>query len=235
MSNAEQLTLLFIHGAGGTKSKWRSVQERLIHVNAEYIDLPGRGNVGKGPEESIEKYAEWLNRSIRKDAVLVGHSMGGLIAIELAARNQHAKGLVLVASHYRLPVHPGILAKLSEGTFPESLFYASYSKRVGQDLLAEEKTEISLVPMETTLLDYECCNRYSRGQEMLSRLEIPILVLYGGDDRLLPPTATEEVQAANPRVCTRVIPDSGHYIMLEKPDEFVNALSHFLNNNFKNF
>lgn len=230
MSTPEQLAFLFIHGAGGTKSKWRSVQEKLVHVDSESIDLPGHGSSQEGPLASIEAYAEWLNHSIQKDVVLVGHSMGGLIGIELAARNKHVKGLVLAASHYRLPVHVDILTKLSEGVFPESLFYASYSKQANPELLEQEKAEISLVPMQTTLLDYECCNRYSRGQEVFSRLDLPILALYGGGDRLLPRTAMEEVRTANPRAHTQVVADTGHYPMLEKPDEFVSDLLRFAAN-----
>lgn len=232
LATTNRVPFLFMHGAGGTKSKWRLVQERLVRVNAEYVDLSGHGTSTGYPATSIEKYAEMLSPSIHQDVVLVGHSMGGLIGIELTMRNKNVKGLVLVSSHYTLPVHPTVLSKLAKGVFPESLFYASYNKQVSKELLEQEQAELSFVSKQTTFLDYDSCNAYSGGKGVFSRLEIPILALYGASDRLLPLTAIEDAKVANPRVSTRIVQDSGHYIMLEQPDEFVSALLHFHDTTF---
>ncbi len=227
MATPEQITLLFIHGAGGTQSKWRKVHEQITHVHSKFIDLPGHGTHQGRPAASIEEYAEMLNPAIDQDCIVVGHSMGGLIGIELAAKNGNVKGLVLTASHFSLPVHPTVISALAEGTFPERLFYASYSKKVNSELLEQEKIEISHVPIATTVTDYDCCNRYLGGLETLSNLNIPVLALYGEEDRLLPKTAKEDLLNANSHVQARVIEGSGHYIMLEKPEEFVSALLQF--------
>jgi len=229
----DRVPFLFLHGAGGTKSKWRLVQERLSSVGAEYVDLPGHGTDSGLAATSIEKCAEMLSPTIHQDMMVVGHSMGGLIGIELAMRNKHVKGLVLVSSHYTLPVHPTVLSQLAEGGFPESLFYASYNKQASKELLEQELAELSLVSQQTAFLDFDSCNAYSGGKEAFSRLEIPILALYGSSDRLLPRTAMEDAMAANPRVSTRVVQDSSHYIMLEQPGEFVRALLHFHDATFR--
>ena len=73
------------------------------------------------------------------DTIVVGHSMGGLIALELAGISDKVKGVVLVNSSYKLPVHPKIIQTLAEGTFPENLFRASYAKAANSELL--EKRE----------------------------------------------------------------------------------------------
>ncbi|QQE77582.1 alpha/beta fold hydrolase [Alicyclobacillus sp. SO9] len=218
------LPFLFIHGAGGTKSKWRFVRERLPESDGLYIDLPGHGVETGAAKESIRAYAEALSEQIHQDVVIVGHSMGGLIGIELAARNPHVKGLIMVASHYRLPVHEKILSRLRDGEFPNSLFNASYRKNADRKLIEDERTEITLVSTEITLSDYECCNRYDDGKATLSKLTLPVHVLYGSEDKLLPPLSKDEMLAANSRVRTWVIPSAAHYVMLERPDETVSYI-----------
>lgn len=227
MLSTDRIPFLFLHGAGGTKSKWRLVQERLASVEAEYVDLPGHGTDTGLAATSIERCAETLSPTILQDVMVVGHSMGGLIGIELAMRNKYVKGLVLVSSHYTLPVHPTVLSQLADGVFPESLFYASYNKQASKELLEQEHAELSLVSQQTAFLDFDACNAYSGGKDVFSRLEIPLLALYGSSDKLLPRTAMEDAMAANPRVSTRVVQDASHYMMLEQPDEFVSALLRF--------
>lgn len=219
---------LFIHGAGGTKSKWRLLSHYFQEGEAEYIDLPGRDGLGEESIPfSIEEFARTLNQVIQDDVIVVGHSMGGLIGVELATINEKVKGLVLAASHYRLPVHSKVLDKLKEGLFPEGLFHASYAKNSAPELLELEKRELNLVPKERTFLDYEACNRYTKGKETLSRLSIPILALYGEEDRLLPENAQEELVAANPRAHLQVIPQASHYLMLEQPAVVSTLLADF--------
>jgi pimeloyl-ACP methyl ester carboxylesterase len=222
-----KLPLMFIHGAGGTSSKWRRVRDRLGDRAGIYVDLPGHGAGGDDTQDSVEGYAAVLGPQIHQEVVLVGHSMGGLIAMELAVRHHFVKGLVLVASHMSLPVHPKILVQLSAGVFPESLFHASYSKQVDAKLLMEERDEIALVSTQTTFLDFDACNGYHRGPNVFAALDIPILAVYGSEDRLLPPTAKEDLVKVNARASVTTVAASGHYVMLEQPDEFVHVLTDF--------
>lgn len=221
-----KLGFLFIHGAGGTKSKWRQLPAYLGELPARYIDLPGHGDNHDEPCSSIEQYAERLCGQIQEDVIVVGHSMGGLIGIELAKRSNRVKGLVLVASHYQLPVHPSVLDQLSQGVFPEKLFYASYSQTIDSKLLTQELEEIDAVPISTTHRDYICCDQYSNGRQAVSEINVPILGLYGAVDRLLPKDAEEALKRENAWVLTESVEGSGHYMMIEQPK----ALSIILRN-----
>lgn len=222
----------FIHGAGGTARKWRRTVKLLHEIPWQAVDLPGHGKSGDEVTPdlvSIEWYADAVAEHVEHDAVVVGHSMGGLVGLELAARSSKVVGLVLAASHIRLPVHPRILSQLAQGTFPESLFHASYSKTVDPDLLAEERDELQLNPMAITLADFKSCDEYRRGAERLRQLDIPVLVVYGAEDRLLPPDAEAELHSIRPDVQTTVINGAGHYVMLEQPEAFVKAIVQFRN------
>lgn len=54
-----------------------------------------------------------------------------------------------------------------------------------------------------------------------------MLALYGAEDKLLPKGASEKVAELNGNVQTKTIPGAGHYIMLEQPDAFAEALDAF--------
>jgi pimeloyl-ACP methyl ester carboxylesterase len=217
--------ILFIHGAGGTKSKWRTIKDYPEISNYEAIDLPGHGDNEFNLITSIQDYAAYVDQSIQEDTIVVGHSMGGLIALELAARNKCVKGIVLAASFYELPVHPKILDSLANGEFPESLFNASYNRNVSQQLLQEEKEELNLVPIEVTHADFKACSNYKEGNEILANLQIPVYAILGKQDKLLPKEPAELLRKVKSDIRITEIDDSGHYIMLEQPKEFAAALS----------
>ncbi|MBU8879775.1 alpha/beta hydrolase [Bacillus sp. FJAT-29790] len=220
--------ILFIHGAGGTKSKWRAVGGYFKSSQFEVIDLPGHGDNETSIFASIQDYAANIDKAIQEDTIVVGHSMGGLIALELAARSKKVKGVVLAASFYELPVHPKMLEKLENGEYPSSLFYASYNKDISEHLLEEEKQELNQVPIEITYADFNACNQYTEGKRALSSLNIPIYAILGSQDRLLPIGAAESLKNVKSDMKITEIEGSGHYIMLEKPKEFILALTEFV-------
>lgn len=227
MAASGQIPFILIHGAGGTKAKYRGVADYLEGVPVRTIELPGHGDNDAPYCTDIEQQAAWLLEQLGdEEVIIVGHSMGGLVGIELAARNPHVKGLVLNASHYEMPVHPKILGELAAGVFPEMLFAASYGKEAPAELIEEERAQLSAVPMEVTHADFAACSAY-KGEEAFRSLTIPVLALYGAEDRLLPKGAREAAAACNERVESVEIEGASHYIMLEKPEEFAKALLAF--------
>ena len=99
-------TILFIHGLGGNLSHWlKSVNELSSSYKCVGIDLPGYGwsdkQVDTKGKDRLQFYAdaisEFLKKKKIKRVVLVGHSMGGQIAVITALQNKRVKKLVLVA------------------------------------------------------------------------------------------------------------------------------------------
>lgn len=228
MDEKNEITLLFLPGAGGTASKWRRVKDLMNGYRCIFADLPGHGLNGDPVLHSIKDYYEYFNPLITGKTIVIGHSMGGLIGIELAVNHPNVVGLVLAGSHYVLPVDSKLFDKLETGVYPDGLFYASYSKEVDPDLLGEERSELNHVPHETVMIDYWCCNEYRYGKESLSLLRKPILAIYGEDDRMLPVTARDDLKALVPHASIEVVPKAGHYVMLEGADHFVKALQRFV-------
>ncbi|WP_458413752.1 alpha/beta fold hydrolase [Schinkia sp. CFF1] len=227
MANKQNIPFLFIHGAGGSATKWRKVPQFLKEESAIYLDLPGHGQDRSICPSTIEEYASVLSKDVQEDVIVVGHSMGGLIGLELAAINENVKGLILVCSHYEMPVHPSFLEKLAEGIYPLNFLHASYAKSVDQELLKEELEELELLSIRTALSDFECCNKYKNGTEVLNQLNIPILGIYGSEDRLIPNDAKEKLLLQKHEATTRTIEASGHFVMLEKAKVFTQEIVNF--------
>lgn len=177
-------TWLFLHGAALDARVWAPWRARL---GGRALDLPGRG-ARAAVEADVGAFAAALSPEVPADAVVVGHSMGGAVAMELALRRPLA-GLVLVATGARLRVSPaildhvadaaarGVVARLIGGLWgPEAPVEL-------QTLFAESEASVS---PDSALADWRAADRFDR-RTQLAQLRVPTLVIGGDDDALTPP------------------------------------------------
>lgn len=223
------MTLVFIHGAGGTSMTWHLQLLRFSDVVA--IELPGHPT-GVG-FSSIQDYsqhvAELLDKNKITNPILVGHSMGGAIAIELALRNSSLSALVLVGTGARLRVRQDILAKISEN-YPEAAkLIARWSVSPNCDPIIIDRIaqEMLKVRAEVTYGDFLACDKFDRMSEVAS-IRQRTLVICGADDLLTPPKYSQYLHEKILDSRLVLIPGAGHIVMLEKHREFNRALEDFL-------
>ncbi len=169
---------------------------------------------------------------------LVGHSMGGMIAAEMAAIAPNDLGRLVLASAAGLWIEehpiPDIFALLP-GQLVELLFQDADK---GQALLTggvdfsdmEAFKEFYLgqqrrLAMAGKIL-FPIPNR--RVSKRLYRVTAPTLVLWGGADKLIVPDYAERWARLIPGAQVQIIPDAGHMLPYEQPEIFVDALSRFL-------
>ena len=109
------MKLIFIHGSGAYGGVWRYQTDYFPDSDA--VNLPG--HLQCQTLNSVEEYVDWLREYVRgrgcRDVVLVGHSLGGAIALMYAIKYpQELKGIVIIGSGARLKVHPMYLTTLEE-------------------------------------------------------------------------------------------------------------------------
>jgi pimeloyl-ACP methyl ester carboxylesterase len=224
------VTLLFIHGAGGSHLSW---QIQLHHFkDAQAIDLPGHPE-GSG-FKTIGEYVDFLERYVKekngvKDLVLVGHSMGGAVSIEYALRNPNLRGLILVGTGARLRVRRDITEMILKDYEEASKLVARLSVGPSCDPVIVDRIakEMLKVRAEVTYGDWVACNGFDRMNDV-ERITVRTLVVCGTDDRLTPPKYSEYLHEKIRNSKLMVIPGAGHSVMMEQHRAFNEALEAFL-------
>jgi pimeloyl-ACP methyl ester carboxylesterase len=194
--------------------------------------LPGHPR-GKG-YNAISEYARFVTEAIAERGltfvILVGHSMGGAITVEIAlARPQFLAGIVLIGSGARLRVTPVIEDEVTHdyAHAAEVLAEWAYSHKSDAKLRRASVQELLEVPAEVTYGDFQACDRFDRMNE-ISRIDLPTLMVCGEDDALTPVKYSQYMKERIRSARIVVIPDAGHSVMLEKPEELNNVLRSFV-------
>ena len=114
--NRELPAIIFLHGAGMDHTVWSLQSRYFAHRNYSVlaIDFPGNGRSEGHCLSSIEEMSDWIQNLIYsvglKSVILVGHSMGALVALESAHRySKFIKGLCLIGVSAEMPVNEYLL------------------------------------------------------------------------------------------------------------------------------
>ncbi len=221
--NLEAPHLILVHGAGGNHLLWGSAVRTVRAANVHALDLPGHGRSGGAGRWSIADYATsvlgFMDALQLKKAVIVGHSMGGAIALQMALRYpQRVSGLVLAGTGARLRVLPAVLdGILSEPhSTIELICQSAYSSHASPQLVRQGKRQMLEVAPQTIHDDFAACNAFDI-MERLGEVRCPTLVICGTEDRLTPPKyaafLAERIACAE----LKLIESAGHMVMTEKP------------------
>jgi pimeloyl-ACP methyl ester carboxylesterase len=164
--------------------------------------------------------------------VLVGHSMGGAVALHTAVHfPDKVLGLCLIGSGARLRVAPATLQSASDpSTIAEAIhlvIQGSFSPETNarlKELAAQRMQEVRPSVLYGDLL---ACNGFNvTGQ--LGQVRTPTFILCGTMDKMVPLKYSEFLRDNIPGAQMNVIPGAGHMLMLERPDLAAEKLGNFL-------
>jgi len=237
----EKPTVLFLHGTGQDHTIWvlptRYFSRHDRNVLA--VDLPGHGRSGGEALESIEAIADWaiqvLDTAGLSTAAVVGHSLGSLVAIAMAARHpQRVRAIALIGITVPMPVSELLLdnAKKDKHEAIEMLNFWGYSKSAqlggnatpGNWMLGGGMRLMEKAGPGVIHTDLNACNKYIEGLEHASNVRCPALLILGERDMLTPVRSAMEVAAALPHAEKVVLEGCGHALLTEKPDPVLDQL-----------
>ena len=245
--DAARPTVVFIHGVQNDHSVWclqsRSFANHGFNVLA--VDLPGHGRSKGAALASVEEMAAWLVALLDAAgvarALLVGHSLGSLIALEASLlAPQRVSQVALLGAAYPMKVSDALLdaAREDEQTAVDMVNIWSHSSIAqkpscpgpgfytmgGSRRLMQRISALN--PGQVFYTSFYACNAYANGQAAAAALRCPALFIFGSKDMMTPLRATRLLTTtiAHGKV---VMVDAGHQMMSEQPDAVLDALYGF--------
>lgn len=228
--------MIFIHGSADNHHVYDRLVDALPSFERYAIDLPGRAGSDGPPLSTVAEMESFLSRfvdsEVEGDYVVVGHSLGGGVAIEhaLAPSTARLRAIVLVASGARLRVHPMIFRLFDDATqsgglppLPPGLFEPG----VDLELVAEASHYRELTPVGTGAMDWRAADAFDRMGD-LDGTPYPALIVTGSQDQLTPPKYAQYLATHIPKNELHVIEGAGHMLPLERPVEVATHIKRFL-------
>ena len=242
--------VVFIHGFGASLYSWRRTLPPVVAAGYRGIAFDNRGFGFSGKPAhgySNGAYARLVTTLLDSlgiaSAVLVGHSMGGAIAAEVAlAHPDRVRGLVLIdAAGYGVR-WPGVL-KLARWPFAGAVATGLRGRWITRRLLRSTYADAGKVTEEDVDQYYAPVPQGDYGRALrsvlrefrfdtlvgrLGAIEVPTLVLWGTEDRWTPLSTGSRLAAELPRVAFVALERTGHVAAEESPDEVNRLLLSFL-------
>ena len=240
--------LVFIHGLGGSLSSWQFLMGGLSSVHRmTALDLPGHGHSSKSTPASTDysvaalanDIATALGATQRKPSVLVGHSMGGAVALQLAAQHPElVAGLVLIDSAALGESISEDLVELMAGNPGAdtarallTLFFAD--PKLVNDRGVEEMADFQQEggwEAQQALANAAFAGGKQQGEfaDTLARTDKPVLLIWGEADRVIPLSDAIAALSVFPDALLKVLPNVGHVPQVEQPASVTTAVDRFI-------
>lgn len=254
---------VLVHGLGSYAKAYTKMMGALPEgVEAYALDLPGFGQTAKGNQHTtMENYAKVVDGFIRAlhldDVVLMGHSMGGQIAMTAALENPDwLKKMVLLApagierfsekdqKWLHTVTTESLYMNLTDEQIRQNFNINFYGGQLPKDAMFMYEDRLALKQDKDSYAEY-CATLVGCIQGMLSapvyseleRIAVPTLILFGKEDALIPnrilhPTLTmeqmmEELHKDHPKIKSKLLEHSGHFIIWDQANGIIKETEKF--------
>lgn len=243
--------LLMLHGFGSSLQTWDSWADSLkSNYRVIRLDLPGFGLSGPSPsktyteEDDVQFIENFVNHLNIAEFSLVGHSMGGKLAWNVAANfPSKVKQLVLMAPDgfsnpeeigakpYAIPYFMHLMKySLPKFFVKTTLTPAFYDANALTDNLLTRYNDFLRAPgIRQALIDRANQTINSDPVTRLKKITAPTLLLWGDSDQMIPPHNADRYTSVLATATKVVLPRQGHLLQEERPQEGLSAVLAFLN------
>ena len=237
--------VILLHGWLGSWGLWH---ETMTFLSGEFrtyaLDFWGFGESGKKLDTYqisdfvglVDQFMEALGID---RAPIVGHSMGGTVSLALAGQYPHRTSKVAVIGS---PVDGRSLMVLLKLAGYRPIAYLVHNMmwalklgiRAAAPIITRDRRWYSMIDQDLSRTTVEsfltsiASLRNTNLTEDLSRIDVPIMGMYGDRDVIVNPNQWQPIEARAKRARIERFPDAGHFIMLDRPERFQHTLRDFL-------
>jgi len=240
--------IYLIHGWGLGPSTWTTFIDALYYEgNVRTLELPGYGQPSEKHEEntSIDEIVNRLSGQISNDAILIGWSLGGMIAIKLAETKQsEINALILLASTPCFVKKTDWLCGVDDNKLQQIAANLKHDKNNVLQTFIAEVAMGDPFPRETirTLQDHATKNsldaevlndgleilRKEDLRKNLKQLKCSIGMVLGTNDHLVSFSTGQDTLSICPNIELMAIEEAGHAPFVSQPKETANAIKSFV-------
>jgi pimeloyl-ACP methyl ester carboxylesterase len=240
MTSKPTLTIVALHGNGGGAFRFERVHPYIpVDIRFSAVTLPGFAQVPAQPQlNSLTAYAAYLKALIaleKRPLILLGHGIGGSIALEFAQHNEASlDGLILhapVGTRLDRRLFPRLMALPGARTLGQWLFSAPVTRPLFKRLLFSRPVPAAY--LDRFFEEYRHCAVFGQMFELISAawfrglrpVQLPTALLWGERERLLKVDQLADYRALFPRHLVRVVPDWDHFPMIEQPEAYAREIT----------
>ena len=237
-------TLFFLHGMNGNSKSWENLFYSLsssFRIIAWDAPSFGGSDVFGDNIEEYKNAAKVLIETLKlKKIILIGHSMGGLIASQLAYDNDvSVSGLILSSTHLGFGCKKGepLMERYANRlkTFSTKLSDIDYAMERAKRNTPEGTSEsvikflanVALDIRKESIRDGGRMSQEADNTNICKDLKVPVLILSGGKDTVISTEMHASLIAALPRAHKVVFPKAGHASFAEYPAQFNYQVTEF--------
>lgn len=228
--------VVLIHGAGSSHLCWPAGLRRLSGRTVLALDLPGHGRSDGIALQSVEALCAAIVTFLAElqmyQAIFVGHSLGGAVALQLALDYpQHTAGLGVFSSGASYNVSPDFLHYLSSASSRDAalqfLQKNSFALAASPALVRRSMSALSSIRSSVLYADWTACAQFDL-RKRIAEIHAPTYIACGLEDQLTPPALSRFLAVELPAARLALLPGAGHMVILEQPELLTKGLAEFL-------
>ncbi|HXV82228.1 MAG TPA: alpha/beta fold hydrolase [Candidatus Binatia bacterium] len=240
--------LIILHGLLGSADNWRSMSRRLgAHYKVFAVDLR---NHGRSPHSDVFNYdvmavdlREFMEHQALRRIVLLGHSMGGKVAMKFAIEYSDQVDRLVIVDIAPKPYQPAkryMLEALRSLDLTRYKFFADVDAALAAEVPGESLRQFLLknlardengrlrwkVYLEVVYRNYD---KLARGLAVERTFDKPTLFIRGGKSNYIEDDDATLIRQIFPQADIATLPEAGHWVHVNAPEEFLQTVLNFLN------
>lgn len=215
--------LIFLHGMGASTMAWERLVTHLPdNIDVSLLDLLGHGksdapDIDYTISAQLQALREFIALKNNGDGYLFGHSYGGWIAAYYASQPYTCKGIILEDAGGLKESIDAIISKGKEIEYKDTMFKSAMMMSGNRDYVIKSILESDFGEDQLT-------------GEVLSRIKVPTMVMWGEDDNILDKKFAYMFQQSISGSALSIISGAGHQPHYSDPDKVATELLGFIGN-----